>query len=580
MPWSLVAGWLAVPVLFILFPVVPGGGGISTTTSLTHLLRGAGKLSPLPAFMLVVVCVATGYLLGQRFPSGQVARHKTWPSAFPQYGVLAGILLVGASIRFYGLDFGLPAAYHPDEARKAWDVLAMEARGDLEPLLFYHPSLLLYLTYFMKGILGPLDMAGSSTALALIAGRSVSAVAGTISILLVYVIGRELRLGGWSLIAAAVFAVSPLPVTCSRYLKEDALLIFMSLLAISFLIPAFRSRSGSWLMLGGLLTGLACSSKYTGLLLLFPILAWPWVVSRKVRPSPYLFKATLAALGLVAAGFFIGSPYALIRSEAVARGFIFELRHAAAGYHSTQQGVGFVISPWSQLWMYHLGRGVIPGMTLLTSVGAFIGLGILVKKRSLEGAVVIFLALLFLLPSEMANSKPHPQPERYILGVIPPLCIAAAALVRGLWTCGWKKWGFVIALILIGSPLARSLHLAQDLDNDTRTRFVAWALENLPHKTRIYLDFSKSYSGSLPGGRFRKKDGSVFRWKEQERLDYLVESSFGSGRFFEQPNPYDAIQNDLLELRAKSRLVKEFRSGSGAYGFHNPHLRLYRLPPE
>ncbi len=38
-------------------------------------------------------------------------------------------------------------------------------------------------------------------------------------------------------------------------------------------------------------------------------------------------------------------------------------------------------------------------------------------------------------------------------------------------------------------------------------------------------------------------------------FDYVVESSFGSGRFFEQPNPHREIQNQLLELRAEAELV-------------------------
>ena len=290
----------------------------------------------------------------------------------------------------------------------------------------------------------------------------------------------------------------------------------------------------------------------------------------------------MAALLLASIGFFIASPYALIKPVSAARGFAFELRHAAQGHSPSKQEVPFVISPWSQLWMYHLGRSVIPGMTFLASICALIGLGILFKRRSLEGAIVLLLFLLFLLPSEFANSKPPPQPERYILGAIPFLCIASAELVRWLWASGWKICGFLITVILIGSPLVRSLHLARDLGNDTRTQFVAWALENLPRRTQVFVDFSTTYSGSLSRGRFRRKYGSVFRWKAEKRLDYVVESSFGSGRFLEQPNSHYEIQSDLLKLRAKSELVKEFRSRSGPYGRGGPgkldHLLRWLRP--
>ena len=65
----------------------------------------------------------------------------------------------------------------------------------------------------------------------------------------------------------------------------------------------------------------------------------------------------------------------------------------------------------------------------------------------------------FFLPAEVARSKPHPQPERYILPALPFLCIAAAQVVRFLSTAVPKKWISALLVLLIASPLIRSLHL-------------------------------------------------------------------------------------------------------------------------
>ena len=114
-----------------------------------------------------------------------------------------------------------------------------------------------------------------------------------------------------------------------------------------------------------------------------------------------------------------------------------------------------------------------------------------------------------------------------------------------------------VLVLALGSPLVRSVHLASDLMNDTRTRLRTWIPENLPDGSRIFLDYAPAYSGTVSPGKLRTKYGALIRWREMQGrgFDYVVESSFGSGRFFEQPNPHREIQNQLLELRAEAELV-------------------------
>ena len=546
-----------------------------------RLLPGSTlKVPKVPALFLVVISVLTGWLLGSSTFSRREVSLDIGRSHAVHYGALVLILAAGVAIRFYGLEFGWPSNFHPDESGKVAGVLAMDALGNLDPGRFHHPSLLLYCTLLLSKILNLFGPLQGQSEMILLAGRAVSAMAGSGSMLLLYLLARRLRDRGSALMAVALFALAPLAVTCSRYLKEDSLLVAGVLLTVLLWVISVQERSRSWLLLAALAAGVAFSAKYTGLLLLSLFLVWPWIVSRKLRPDPRLLCWSAAALCLTAIAFLALTPFVLVNPAQAVGGFLFEARHAIGGHFSARYPVLLRIGPWSQWWMYHIGRSVIPGMGLAPALLGLVGVGILVRRRKPEDLVLVGLFLLFLLPAEMARSKPHPQPDRYILPVIPFLCIAASETLRRLSQMGSKKLLVGVVAVAIGSSVLRSVHLASDLMNDTRTRLPIWIPANLPEGSRIFLDYSRVYSGSVSGARGLSKYGALTRWREMRAkgFDYVVESSFGSGRFLEQPNVQQEIQSQLLELRGESELVKEFRAGSGPYGFHNPVLRLYRLP--
>ena len=232
------------------------------------------------------------------------------------YGVLALILAAGVALRVYGLEFGWPRGFHPDESAKEAQVLAMDALGDLDPDRFYHPSLLLYCTLLLSKILnlwGPLE--GQSEIILLagwLAGRPVSAMAGTGSIVVLYLLARRLIDRGSALMAAALFSFAPLSVTCSRYLKEDSLLLAGILLTVLLWVISVQECSRCWLLAAALAAGVAFSAKYTGLLLLSLFLVWSWIVSRKLRPDPRLFLCSAAALGVTENAFLALTPFVVV----------------------------------------------------------------------------------------------------------------------------------------------------------------------------------------------------------------------------------------------------------------------------
>ncbi len=496
--------------------------------------------------------------------------------------IMFAIVIAGALLRAYGLEFGLPANYHPDEVPKFNAISNMINYGDLNPRYFLHPSLLLYSTYFADCLfrfivqLTGLHVEWQQTLI--FSGRLVSMTAGTLSIYLVYLIGKRLYSAWTGSAAAAFLAFSPLHVTCSRYVKEDALLVFVTLLCILTLIKAVQEDKKGLLLLAGFLAGASASVKYTGMLSLGVICMAPWLKSKKLLPDGNWLRWTAAAAALAPIGFLVFTPYSVLDPQIFYRDFMHEKNHM-------QQGHTILISAWSQFWMYHFHYSILPGLTRPLALVAAAGLGLLLWRRRTEDLMMLALLLLFYLPAEWVKAKPAPQPERYILPCLPILAIAAAELLRLLSSGRRLAWGGMLAAgVLAAFPAVRAVQLAQEVRQDTRAQMAAWMRANLPRGASVYVDW-KPYSPHFPGGEFkviylprsRILPNLDVRDLRKSGVDYLIMSSLFYSRYFVQPEANPAYREQIRSVFTHVPVVQEFRPRYGTYGFHNPTLTLFSL---
>jgi dolichyl-phosphate-mannose--protein O-mannosyl transferase len=140
-------------------------------------------------------------------------------------------LLRSAALRFWGINFGLPYTYAPDETWHLSVALGILKTGDLNPYWLGYPHLAFYLNailLFFHYIGGRLLGAFTSTAdlpypdvltvgvgrldmpAEFLLARGLTALFGSASILLVYLIGRRLHPSSFVGLAGALFfAISP-----------------------------------------------------------------------------------------------------------------------------------------------------------------------------------------------------------------------------------------------------------------------------------------------------------------------------------------------------------------------------------
>lgn len=545
------------------------------------VVLGAIYVKDLPGEKLEPVAVVlVGVLAGMALYSPGKGQRVVRDSGIFGVVLLAVALVVGTALRLYGIRFGLPSNFHPDEVPKVNAIMRMVEQNSFDPQYFLHPSLLLYSTYAMNTLLHAFGIEGTFRDTAFLAGRLVSTTAGVLSIGLTYSIGRRLfsrEAGG---IAACLLAVFPLHVTCSRYLKEDALLTFVVLSCVLVTIISVQAKRPWLLIVAGLLAGCTAGTKYSGILMAVVPASAPWIVSRRVKPDFQWVPWAMAAVVVAPLGFLATTPYALLNSAKFIKDFQTESRHMQTGHTVS-------ITAWSQLWMYHFWRSIWPGVTGAVAACATLALGFLVRRARLEDLVVVGMALLFYLPAEYVKAKPAPQPERYILPCLPFLALGIGELVAYLRA---HRQGMIRAFIPLGVlclaalPCVRSVSLAKDLPNDTRDQLAYWMKKNLPEGSKVLMDW-KPYCPNFHGEYFEVEHiprariipGLDVQNLRSSGAHYLVLSSLYYNRYFSQPESQAVLRQRFREVFQRVPVITQFEAPSGTYGFHNPTLTLFSL---
>lgn len=496
-------------------------------------------------------------------------------------GLALCLVVIAAGVfRFYGISFGLPANYHPDEVPKVNAIMRMYEAGDLNPRYFLHPSWLLYSTYGVNKIMHLVGVDGSFRDTAFLAGRIVSALAGTGSVLMLALVAARLFSPIVGLLSATLLAVYPLHLTGSRYLKEDSLLVFMILMTVWLVVKAAQEDRWLLLLLAGLFAGFTASTKYTGILSVMIIVGAPWIKSKSWFPDRRYLGWSVLALCLVPIGFVSLTPYSILDRVQFLKDFGHEQAHMKRGHT-------ILVDAWSQLWMYHYGRSIVPGTTLIGAIVGVAGLGLLLWRRRIEDLYLVALFLLFYLPAEFVKAKPEPQPERYIFPCLPFLAVAAAELMRVVSVGRGRGVAIALSLILITSAMIRSGEITSEISDDTRAQLSRWMVENIPHGSTVLIDW-KPYSVSFPNKEItieylpRSKIIPALQIAELKKTgaDYLVLSSLFYGRYFTQPKGEPALREVLRTVFRRLPIINEFSPKFGTYGFHNPTVTLFSLRDE
>jgi hypothetical protein len=350
--------------------------------------------------------------------------------------VALGLLLAAAlGVRLYRSSWGLPEYVFPDGVIHFVRPAARLAAGvDLVPQQFLHPPVLVYAlgaVYLTWSHLGgrPIDVtprAFPSQLPALVrVGRAFSAIVATACVAVLYLLGRRLVGTAVGLLAAALFAFSPVHVLEGHRVNPDGLMILLGLVATLWAVVAADTGRRGLSLAAFAAAGFAGGTKYTGL---SAVTVPAWLALRAAHGRRGGRVATLA-LGLVATGaaFAFSMAPGLFNWPAIRFGFHWQW-HYNVGI--TQPGLDLAGQGWTYTrYVYPLVVALPYTMGWPLYVAGLAGLAVVTRHpgrlRQVLGAAIV--------PFALVQGAASVVVARYYLPLVPYLALAAAVLLARIW---------------------------------------------------------------------------------------------------------------------------------------------------
>ena len=402
---------------------------------------------------------------------------------------IGAVLLLALGLRVWGIDHGLPYAYNADE-NAHFVTRAIGLFGhDWDPNYYVNPPAYTYLVHLVLGAWFG-GRAGVSNTFAAdptqiwIISRAVAALLGTLAVWLLYLAGSRLVDRRVGLLSAGIFAVAFLPVFYSKLALNDVPTlagVCLALWGAAGILRTGRLRDYVWAAIG---LGLACATKYTGGIVLLPIVGAAAAQFAAPGGKPGALRGTGVVVALSLLTFFVANPYAVLDFSSFWNGLTHQSTASgdAAGKLGLTQESGYAYYLWSFGW----------------------GLGWLPLFFALGGAVRLFFderrLLWMLLPPIVLFVLFMGSQERYfgrwLMPVFPFVCVLAAyaAIELADWLGRFSpalRPTFVAAavVVLCGQGFVYSLHSGLVTSRkDTRNIAREWMVLNVPAGTKIVVE--------------------------------------------------------------------------------------------
>lgn len=384
---------------------------------------------------------------------------------------LLAVLLLGAFLRLYHL-ISLPPALHPDEASVGLRALQITRLSGWRSLCLTCDPVWIMLQTLPIKLFGP-------TILAL---RLLPALMGTLSLYLIYVLGREwfgqrVGLGAAFLLATSPWAFSMsrdgtsasaiiLIVTLSLWLitiawEQEKLWLF-GLVGVALVAGLFASPLGGWWLVELISAGLI-------LLILNPRHFKAWV-------KPTTIMGAITVIGIV--GYFLQQH--------------FQLPHLSSqNLVSTGKALGMLIVHGDDNYRFNLG-----GQPMLNAfVGIMFIAGLLVNFTKLNRPKHAALVILFFLGLLPVIVRPEDAPSAIQGALMLPLAMLLAAEGIGYMLDRWYATFPINAAARTTALFAISLPLSLSVLFGYNQYFVAWAAT--PQSHAAYSESSTAMANYL-----------------------------------------------------------------------------------
>lgn len=423
------------------------------------------------------------------------------------------ILLMACALRLWGLDFGLPQRFHPDEPVVVTRAIYGVGTNDWNPRAFHWPSFQIYLlgseyaTWFWLGLIGgywetadpefisySLHAPGGFYYL----GRLTTLIFGVASVYLIFLLAKQL-IGPSAAIYSALFAsMDPILTRHSRYITPDIPAEFFFLLSLilllklhqnllSFSHPLGEKNRSSMLaffkaiIITGAVIGLGTGTKYP-IAILIAVLISVILFTKSVISFRHRLWALLIAFFSTISAFIFTTPYAILDWQTFIKDISVISQHMQTGHIGMEAHGG--------IWLASL-RHLVIEYGWFWLIISLCGTLLFFSRNFFQKWLIGFSLLLVitgLAPLAVFS-------DRYLIPLIPFLIIGSTQILELVRTeCLKMKlpaWAYavviyVVFMLICMHGLLTTLKDARNLTlSDTRQYALDWVINNIPAGSSI-----------------------------------------------------------------------------------------------
>jgi len=341
----------------------------------------------------------------------------------PTIWLLASITVFAFLLRVYNIMHGLGA--HPDERHVVMTAMRLSL-DNLNPGTFAYGSLPFYILWVLSEILRPFSEYYQSYDGYFFIGRSVSAVAGTLTVFVTYLLARDIyKRSEIGILAALLLATNVFHLQLSRFTTVDVLLTFFTMLSLLFMVWLSQSGKAKDAVFAGLTLSMAVATKLGALSLFVPLVITLVIYALSSKQYVRSFILLVVSGIVMAVGLFLFQPYMFLDYAtylAHNREQVDMVRGLWRPPYTIQYEATLpYIYPLKQIFFYTMG----PPVALVAFGGVVLAVVNLFKKPASGATILLALVLpVFFLVGGYQVKFP-----RYLLPLYPLFCVFAALLL-------------------------------------------------------------------------------------------------------------------------------------------------------
>jgi len=399
------------------------------------------------------------------------------------------ILLASITLNLWGIDWGLPERWHPDEITGG--ALTMGYFKSLNhhhfaygALSYYQVMILVTPIYLLTALMDISDF-DQQLHILWFSSRVLSALLGSAIVLITFLLTKVLFDRKAALVAASLLTVSMGFVNLAHFATTDIPSIFWFSLSCLMSAYIFTNNKKNWYLLAGLFVGFAAAVKYIGVIALITLIVAHFLSGKKRH------RNLVYGVLMVLIGFLVANPVAIFSFCEFSEGFLKEslfnsFRNLDGPYaflpfiSRLREALGF---PLFFLSIF----GLLYSAFLLNS-----------KKHSLR--VLLIWSMVF--PYYFIMGSMHVDNFRYIVHIVPFLLILTGKMMSDFIVFKYRLIqivSYILFAIIIGYSLLFTVAADLAFTYDSRKLAKDWIIRNIPDGTKIEVT---SYFTRLPKDKY------------------------------------------------------------------------------